>query len=244
MIPNMALKAPQKGLAEPVTISGSGRPPMVTVQAKMGAGVDESNPLRREIEATEKRYYVIDEHENVIQNAIVIEKWKPPRPARPKNPHTNFDKDWSVVFLEELKAVAVRGELTGADYRVLHYLISELGFENECKNLNQAEVARQLRMLRQHVNRSIRRLTEEGILVEGPLVGRGHLYSLNPCFGWRGDGAKHKSAKKNAPPIRPTHLRAVPNPNRERNLEAEAEDAKKARESASVLTAIDAPTLF
>ncbi len=173
--------------------------------------MDKSNPLRREIKATEKRYYVIDEHENVVQNVVVVEKWKPPKPPRAKSPHINFDKDWSVVFLEEMKAVAVEGDLTGSDYRVLHFLISELGFENECKNLNQAEVARQLRMLRQHVNRSIRRLTNRGILVEGPLVGRGHLYSLNPHFGWRGDGGKHKAAKEAAAPLRPpSHLRVVP----------------------------------
>jgi hypothetical protein len=176
--------------------------------------------LRREIDATAKRYTVIDADGQVVQGVAVVEKWKPPRPPTTSK-HRNFDEDWTVVFLAELKTVALDPDLDGADLRVLTFLISELGFENEFKNLNQAEVARQLGMLRQNVNRSIRRLAAKDILVQGLRVGRGHLYSLNPRFGWRGDGIKHKAAKKAAPPLRERHLRSVDDLQREREREDE-----------------------
>ena len=65
------------------------------------------------------------------------------------------------------------------------------------KNLiqvNQAEIARDLGMQRQNVQRSIKRLMELGVILEGVKIGVSRSYRLNPSFGWKGSAKGHREA--------------------------------------------------
>ena len=76
------------------------------------------------------------------------------------------------------------------DFRVLMALLEQLDYENLITT-NQAEIARELDMQRQNVQRSIKRLMALGVLLEGPKIGISRSYRLNPEFGWRGSGKNH-----------------------------------------------------
>lgn len=80
--------------------------------------------------------------------------------------------------------------LDGQDYRVLMKLLARLDFENLLV-LNQAELGRELNMQRQHVQRSLKRLIDIGVLLAGPRIGVSRSYRLNPKFGWKGSGRNH-----------------------------------------------------
>ena len=72
------------------------------------------------------------------------------------------------------------------DFRVLMALLEQLDYENLITT-NQAEIARELDMQRQNVQRSIKRLMALGVLLEGLKIGISRSYRLNPEFGWRGE---------------------------------------------------------
>ena len=60
--------------------------------------------------------------------------------------------------------------------------------------MNQAEIARDLGMQRQNVQRSIKRLMELGVILEGVKIGVSRSYRLNPSFGWKGSAKGHREA--------------------------------------------------
>ena len=49
-------------------------------------------------------------------------------------------------------------------------------------------------MHRQHVQRSIKRLIQLGIILEGVKIGISRSYRLNPSFGWKGSAKGHREA--------------------------------------------------
>ncbi|EMC5760636.1 hypothetical protein VJT90_004558 [Salmonella enterica subsp. enterica serovar Enteritidis] len=100
-----------------------------------------------------------------------------------------FGTRWMAMAQEALDLLANAG-LDGQDYRVLMKLLAKLDFENLLV-LNQAEVARELKMHRQHVQRSVKRLIGMGVLLEGPRIGVSRSYRLNPQFGWKGSARNH-----------------------------------------------------
>ena len=76
------------------------------------------------------------------------------------------------------------------DFRVLMALLARLDFENLLV-VNQADIARDLNMRREHVNHAIKRLITAGALLEGPRIGVSRSYRLNPKFGWKGSAKGH-----------------------------------------------------
>ena len=100
-----------------------------------------------------------------------------------------FGTRWMAMAQEALDLLANAG-LNGQDYRVLMKLLAKLDFQNLLV-LNQAEIARELTMHRQHVQRSVKRLIGMGILLEGPRIGVSRSYRLNPRFGWKGSARNH-----------------------------------------------------
>ena len=60
--------------------------------------------------------------------------------------------------------------------------------------VSQADIARELDMHRQHVQRSIKRLIQLGIILEGVKIGISRSYRLNPSFGWKGSAKGHREA--------------------------------------------------
>jgi chromosome condensin MukBEF complex kleisin-like MukF subunit len=76
-------------------------------------------------------------------------------------------------------------ELTLEPKNVLLYLFSRLDFENYIQ-VPQVEIADDLEMPKQNVNRAINLLVKKRILIRGPKVGRSSCYRLNPDYGWKG----------------------------------------------------------
>jgi len=105
-----------------------------------------------------------------------------------------FREGWVAMAQEPMKLLAMhRKELGGDGYAVLMLLLSILDFENLIQ-VSQADVAGELGMHRQHVQRAIKRLIAIGALLEGPRIGVHRSYRLNPNFGWKGSAAGHRKA--------------------------------------------------
>ena len=105
-----------------------------------------------------------------------------------------FTGGWMALALNIGEIVAqYRKELGEEGLAVLWMLTSKLDFENRLL-LNQAEIGRKISMLRQNVQKAIKKLMVVGILLEGPKVGQNRSYQLNPEFGWRGSAENHKKA--------------------------------------------------
>ena len=61
-------------------------------------------------------------------------------------------------------------------------MLARLDYENLIQ-VNQAEVSEQVGMNRHNVNRSIKKLIELGVILEGVKIGISRSYRLNPNFG-------------------------------------------------------------
>ena len=53
-------------------------------------------------------------------------------------------------------------------------------------------------MNRHNVNRSIKKLIELGVVLEGVKIGVSRSYRLNPNFGWKGSAKGHREAPARA----------------------------------------------
>ena len=83
--------------------------------------------------------------------------------------------------------------LRGSEFRVLMKLLKWLDYENLIQ-IQQNEIADELKMEKQNVNRSINKLIDVGILLKGPKIGKSCSYRLNPNFGWKGTAKNHRRA--------------------------------------------------
>ena len=100
-----------------------------------------------------------------------------------------FGTGWMAMAQDAFDLLA-NANLEGKDFRVLMKLLARLDFQNLLV-LNQADLARELDMHRQHVQRSVKRLIAMGVLLEGPRIGINRSYRLNPNFGWKGTAKNH-----------------------------------------------------
>lgn len=103
-----------------------------------------------------------------------------------------FGERW-LAMAQDAAMLFAKSDLKGDDFRVLMALIAYLDFENLLV-INQAEMARELGMHRQHVQRSIKRIIALGALLEGPRIGTSRSYRLSPSFGWKGSSRNHHTA--------------------------------------------------
>lgn len=111
-----------------------------------------------------------------------------------------FGTRWFAMSQDMLGEIAQLG-LSGNDYSVLMMMLSKLDYENLLV-VNQAELAKQLNMARQHFSRSLKKLIDAGIILKGPRIGVSRSYRLNPTYGWKGSASNHKKAVK-------THLKLI-----------------------------------
>ena len=72
-------------------------------------------------------------------------------------------------------------------------MLARLDYENLIQ-VNQAEVSEQVGMNHHNVNRSIKKLIELGVILEGVKIGISRSYRLNPNFGWKGSAKGHREA--------------------------------------------------
>ena len=94
-----------------------------------------------------------------------------------------FGQGW-LAMAQNGAEILAQSNLSGNDFKVLMKLLSVLDYENLIQ-VSQADVARELNMHRQHVQRStIKRLIDLGIVLEGVRIGISPvLTSLTPTSG-------------------------------------------------------------
>ena len=103
-----------------------------------------------------------------------------------------FQKGW-MAMAQEAMMILAQSNLTGNDMKVMWAMLARLDYENLIQ-VNQAEVAEQVGMNRHNVNRSIKKLIELGVVLEGVKIGVSRSYRLNPNFGWKGSAKGHREA--------------------------------------------------
>lgn len=100
-------------------------------------------------------------------------------------PKIHLKEGWFMGFQEAFLQMAKDKDMTGEVTRVLHYLFANLGFENYIV-LPQRQIAEELNIKKENISRAMKILTEKGIIVEGPKLGRTKTYRLNNKYGWKG----------------------------------------------------------
>ena len=88
-----------------------------------------------------------------------------------------FQKGWMAMAQDAMMMLA-QSNLTGNDMKVMWAMLARLDYENLIQ-VNQAEVAEEIGMNRHHVNRSIKKLIELGVVLEGVKIGISRSYRLN-----------------------------------------------------------------
>lgn len=98
-----------------------------------------------------------------------------------------------VTLMEQAK---MEKPLTQTEYRVRDFLLASIGLGNWAL-VNQAEIARQLRLHRPNVSKAIERLIELGIVIKGEKLGRNAQYMISAGFCFKGGlGAGQKLVQK------------------------------------------------
>jgi predicted transcriptional regulator len=85
--------------------------------------------------------------------------------------------------------------LDGSELKVLLKLLKYLDYENLIQ-IQQKEIAEELKMDKSNLHRSIRILINFGVILKGPKIGKSCSYRLNPNFGWKGTAKNHQKALK------------------------------------------------
>jgi biotin operon repressor len=114
-----------------------------------------------------------------------------------------YGERFMIVAQQALANIASDREITGATTKVFMYLFSKLDFDNYIQ-VPQVQIARDLEMYKQDVNKAVKILEKKGILLEGPKHGRSKFWRLNPEYGYKGN-PKDKVKRD----LRTGHLRLV-----------------------------------
>lgn len=116
----------------------------------------------------------------------------------------NYPVQWLLVWQDEstvgvsmTEQAEMEKPLTQTEYRVRDWLIGTIGLGNYVY-VNQAEMARKLRIERATANRAVKRLVKLGIILEGPKSGKSNTYMINPAFMFKGGLGTGIEARKEA----------------------------------------------
>jgi hypothetical protein len=96
-----------------------------------------------------------------------------------------YEEGWLAMNQQFLREFAARKDVTGEVFRVFLYLDARLNFKNLIQ-VPQTEIAKELEMHKQHVNRAIKKLESLGIILRDPQVKHISAWRLNPNAGWKG----------------------------------------------------------
>ena len=94
-------------------------------------------------------------------------------------------QDGSDIGVSMTEQAEMEKPLTQTEYRVRDWIMGTIGIGNYV-HVNQAEMARRLRIDRKNASRAIKRLIELQILIEGPKSGKSCTYMVNPAFCFAG----------------------------------------------------------
>lgn len=106
-------------------------------------------------------------------------------------------QDGSDIGVSMTEQAKMEKPLSQTEYRVRDWLMGTIGIGNYVY-VNQAEIARELRVHHVTVCNAIKRLISLQILIQGPKSGRNNTYMVNPAFcfaGALGTGIKERKAK-------------------------------------------------
>lgn len=104
-------------------------------------------------------------------------------------------QDGSDIGVSMTEQAEMEKPLTQTEYRVRDWLMGTIGIGNYVY-VNQADMARRLRIQRADASRAVKRLIELQILLQGPKSGRSNTYMVNPAFcfsGGLGNGIKQRT---------------------------------------------------
>lgn len=99
--------------------------------------------------------------------------------AVPRRERTYIRGGWFKGMSVAIEKIAVSPRFTDGEKAVFVYLLARLDWENYLY-LQINEVAEATGKTRQHISRTLKRLTEEGVIYRGHKVGRSYTYRLNP----------------------------------------------------------------
>jgi len=111
-----------------------------------------------------------------------------------------------VTFVEQAK---LDKPLTQTEYRVRDMLLGSMGLGN-WGIVNQAELARQIRVHRPDVSKAIKRLIELGIVERGEKLGKSCQYRISPGFSFKGTIAEGQAKAREAASYYKTHGKVIP----------------------------------
>ena len=97
-----------------------------------------------------------------------------------------YGDNWMIISQQAFQTAAKDPDLTLEPKNVLMYLFGKLDFENFIQ-VPQVQIAKELNLHKQAVNRAIRLLEKKEILVVGPKVGKSKTWRLNPNYGFKGN---------------------------------------------------------
>ncbi len=100
-----------------------------------------------------------------------------------------LEGDFIMSLQEGFLRLGRDSDISGQDYRVLMIYLGNLDFENFIQ-ISQNYIATDLKIPKQRVYESTKRLVDKGILIKGLKVGRHQTYRLNAFYGWKGKADK------------------------------------------------------
>lgn len=123
--------------------------------------------------------------------------------ASTKRPH--FDRDYMAIFMGNLPLLAKKSwtvptangkteeiSLSGTDFRVIFYCLSEMEYENHLWRFSQKAMAAALDIEAYQASKAVKKLCQMGFLEKDE---RGFL-SISMEFVWRGSAGKFKAVQK------------------------------------------------
>ena len=126
---------------------------------------------------------IVNQNIHLESGAMMLTKLVPPK---------HLSKlDHCRVFSDQLLTLAVNGNLTGQDWRVLAVCLSEMGFEN-ILDISQTEMQNLLQVNQTHISKSIRKLIALGCLRIEDKRGKQNIYLVNPHLAFKSRSYNHK----------------------------------------------------
>ena len=125
--------------------------------------------------------------------------------TKPKN--RTYKERWAIMFLTDdtddnyeesgvsLFEQSVANKLNLTDYRVRDYVFCRIGIGNYV-HFSQTEAAKKLGIAQPNISRSIKKLVQLGIILEGPREGNFCTYQVNPAVLYAGSISNGVKAKK------------------------------------------------
>lgn len=107
-------------------------------------------------------------------------------------------KDFTMLFHEASEKLAKNEKLGLVALRVFLFAISRIDYEHRLK-LTQADIARELGLKQQNINRAFKLLVSERILEEVDKFGTAKIYRLSPEYGNKGRARNYQDKLNKSP---------------------------------------------